>query len=202
MNDRTNNHADGSARTDAARKRARSPEKTVALRKYLEFTRENAEGGDGEAMHRFGRWYQFGLHGLPQDAAQARAWYERSAAVRYPEGIAAFGECLLLGDGGPKEIVRGMVNVTEAAHLRSELGAYLLGWAFFNGHFRYGLRRDPARARSWLKRVVGGRWKFKSKSLSDAEKANAARWLRELSTRAYQEQVKQEANRPLPSLLL
>ena len=191
----TKKHRDGTARTAAAQKRAR-------VRKSLEFIREKAEGGDGNAMHFIGTCYQFGATGFAIDKAQARAWYERSAAVRYPEGIAAFGQCLLLGVGGPKEIVRGMVNVTEAAHLRSELGAYLLGWAFFNGHFRYGLRRDPARARSWLKRVVGGRWKFKTKSLSEFEKANAARWLRELSTRAYQEQTKQEANRPLPSLLL
>ena len=191
----TKKHRDGTARTAAAQKRAR-------VRKSLEFIREKAEEGDGNAMHFIGTCYQFGTNGLAVEKAQARAWYERSAAAGYPEGIAAFGQCLLIGVGGPKEVVRVMVNVTEAAHLRSELGAYLLGWAFFNGHFRYGLRRDPARARSWLKRVVGGRWKFKTKSLSEFEKANAARWLRELSTRAYQEQTKQEANRPLPSLLL
>ena len=47
MNDITDNHADGTARTAAAQKRAR-------VRKSLEFIREKAEEGDGNAMHFIG----------------------------------------------------------------------------------------------------------------------------------------------------
>ena len=107
---------------------------------------------------------------------QARAWYERSAAARDPKGMGTFGEYLLLGIGGSKETSPGLVNVTEAAGLGSELGAYRLGEAFFKGAF--GLPKDPARARYWLKKLVGG--ECTHKHLTDSAKAEAAEWLRAL----------------------
>ena len=110
------------------------------------------------------------------DKAQARAWYECSAAARDPKGIACFGEYLLLGVGGSVETSLGLVNVTEAAYLGSNLGAYHLGQAFFKG--TSGLPKEPARARYWLKKVVDGECKIKH--LSDSAKARVAEWLREL----------------------
>ena len=90
--------------------------------------------------------------------------------------MALFGECLLNGCGGPKDIGFGLVNVTEAAGLGSDYAAYRLGWAFFKG--TSGLPKEPARARFWLKKVVAGECKIKH--LSDSAKAKAAEWLREL----------------------
>jgi len=116
------------------------------------------------------------MNGLAKDAEQARAWYGRSAAARDPRGIGAFGECLLLGVGGPKDIGFGLVNVTEAAGLGSNYGAYFLGEAFFHGN--YNLPKDPARARYWLKKLVDGECKIKH--LIDSAKAEAAEMLREL----------------------
>ena len=69
------------------------------------------------------------------------------------------------------------MNVTEAAGLGSNLGAYLFGKAFFNGEL--GLPKDPARARYWLKKVVDGECAHKHLS-NEASLAEAARWLREL----------------------
>ena len=126
-------------------------------------------------MHRE-QWYEFGLHGLAVDKAQARAWYERSAAARHPKGLACFGEYLLKGWGGPEDIGFGLVNVTEAAGLGSDFSAYLLGEAFFHGN--YNLPKDPARARYWLKKLVDGECKIKH--LIDSAKAEAAEHLREL----------------------
>ena len=77
---------------------------------------------------------------------------DRSAAARYPPGMAAFGYCLLLGKGGLQDNVFGLMNVTEAAGLGCDYGAYLLGWAFFNG--AYGLPKDSVRARYWLNKLV------------------------------------------------
>ena len=108
--------------------------------------------------------------------AKARAWYERSAAARHPPGMANFGQCLLSGIGGPQNYALGLVNVTEAAGLGSEVGAFLLGEAFFKGGF--GLPKDPARARYWLKKVVEGECEYKH--LTDPAIAEAANWLREL----------------------
>ena len=49
--------------------------------------------------------------------------------------------------------------MTEAAGLGSDLGAYRLGWAFFEGG--HGLPKDPVRARYWLKKVVDGECEVK-----------------------------------------
>ena len=122
------------------------------------------------------RWYQFGKNGLAKDDVQARTWYERGAAARDTKGVAMFGSYLLRGIGGPQNYALGLVNVTEAAGLGSEVGAYILGEAFFNG--KWGLPEDPARARFWLKKVVDG--ECTHKQLGDKGKAKAVEWLREL----------------------
>ena len=133
-----------------------------------------AEGGDGEAMYRLGAWYEYGECGLTKNNAQARAWYERSAAARYPNGMAAFGECLLLGDGGPKNTSLGWVYTTDAAHLGSDVGAYLLGEAFLKGI--HNLPKDSMQARFWLMKIVDGECKFKN--LTEESLAKVAMWLR------------------------
>ena len=69
-----------------------------------------------------------------------------------------------------------MMNVTEAAGLGSELGAYRLGWAFFEGG--HGLPKDPVRARFWIKKVVDGECEYKR--LGDACVAGLVAFLREL----------------------
>ena len=134
------------------------------------------EGGDGDAMYVLGLWYQFGKNGLAKDDVQARAWYERSAAARDTKGVAMFGSYLLRGLGGPQDDVFGLVNVTEAAGLGSDVGACNLGEAFFQGNF--GLPKDLARARYWLKKVVDG--ECAHKHLSDKWMATSAERLREL----------------------
>ena len=138
--------------------------------------RAKAEGGDGNAMYWLGAWYQHGLNGLAKDNAQARAWYERSAAARNPKGMASFGQCFLLGIGGPEDHVFGIMNATEAAGLGSDLGAMKLSRAFFKG--KHGLPKDPARARYWLKKVVDGECEYKH--LNDEWIAKSAEMLREL----------------------
>ena len=141
-------------------------------------TREKAEGGDGDAMYCLGMCYRSGRGGLAQDAVQSRAWFERSAAARDPRGLAALGECLLRGIGGPQNYAFGLVNVTAAAELGSDYGAYLLGQVFFIG--KYDLPKDPVRARYWFRKVADGECEFKG--LSDQGLADAARWLRELES--------------------
>ena len=77
---------------------------------------------------------------------------------------------------GPQDIAFGLVNVTEAAGLGSDLGAMKLSRGFFKG--KYGLPKHPARARYWLKKVVDGKLEYKH--LTDTARADAARMLREL----------------------
>ena len=138
--------------------------------------RAKAEGGDGQAMYFLGTWYSSGVNGLTKDKPQARAWYERSAATRNPKGMGSFGECLVCGAGGPKDNTLGLVMVTQAAGLGSDVAAYLLGQVFFKGNC--GLPKDRVQARFWLKKVVDG--ECAHKHLLDRARAESAQWLREL----------------------
>jgi TPR repeat protein len=148
----------------------------LADEKEVKEMRTKAEGGDGLAMWTLGVWYQNGMKGLAKDLAQARAWYGRSAAVRYPRGTASFGHFLLDGLGGPQDDVFGVMNVTAAAELGSDVGAYFLGYAFFRG--AYGLPKDHVRARYWLKKVADS--ECEHKHLHPDNITEAVEWLREL----------------------
>ena len=139
-------------------------------------TRALAKGGDGEAMYCLGTWYGTGLNGLAKDDVQARAWLEQSAATRHPQGMAMFSSYLLGGIGGPQDKVFGIMNVTDAAHLGSDVGAFFLGQAFFKGC--NGLPKDPVQARFWLKKVVDGECEYKH--LNEESKAKATILLGEL----------------------
>ena len=150
--------------------------KRLAGETLVKEMRAKAEGDDGEAMYTLGAWYENGKNGLAEDEAQARAWYERSAATRDPGGLAQFGQYLLYGWGGPEDNAFGLVNLMDSAHLGSDVGTYLLGQAFFRG--QHGLPKDPLRARFWLKKIIDG--ECKSKHLDDEGRADAAEWLREL----------------------
>ena len=151
----------------------------LKLETRVKEVRAKAEGGDGEYMWRLGVYYEYGLNGLTKDEVQTRAWFERSAAARDPRGLAAFGQCLLAGSGRESDSL-GLVNVTEAAHLGSDLGALLLGESFFNG--MCGLPEDPVRARYWLKKAVDGECEVKH--VDDEDLAKAAEWLRQLDQEA------------------
>ena len=143
-------------------------QKSLEFQKRVKEMRAKAEGGDGEAMQWMGVSYTYG-QGVAKDEAQARAWFERSAAARHPPGMANFGQCLLRGIGGPQDTALGLVNMIEAAHLGSNMGACTIGEVFFKG--LCGLPKDPARARYWLKKVVDGECEFKhvqAESISNA----------------------------------
>ena len=160
-------------------------QKKLADETTVKECRAKAEGGDGLAMYLLGNWYQLGVTGLAKDHGQARTWFHRAAAARYPFGMAAFGEYLLIGCGGPKNTSLGLIYITEAAHLGSDLGAYLLGDAFAHG--KYGVAEERVlppstarvQARFWLKKIVDGECKVKH--LAEECLAEAATWLRELN---------------------
>ena len=148
----------------------------LELEKNMKAIRAKAEGGDGTAMWQLGGFYEYGDYGLAKDDVQSRAWYERSAATRDPRGMAKFGDCLLAGVGGPQDNIYGIMNLSQAAELGSDLSAYYLGQAFFKGC--NGLPKDPVQARFWLKKVVVGECEYKH--LNEESKAKATILLGEL----------------------
>ena len=159
--------------------RAEAWTRKLETEKKVKELRAKAEGGDGNAMYNLGLWYEGGSNGLPKDVVQARSWYERSAAAHDPMGMARFGEFLLAGHSGPVEMPLGLVIVTEAATLGSDLAAIRLGESFLRGDD--GLPKDLARARYWLKKVVEGECEIKH--VDDAAKAYAAKLLEELDSK-------------------
>ena len=150
--------------------------KKLADETRVKEARAKAGGGDAEAMWQLGVWHGLGMNGLVKDLAQARAWFERSAAARNPKGLAVLGGYALSGKGGPQNKALGLVKVTQAAELGSNYGAYVLGVSFFRG--AYGLPKDPVQARFWLKKVADG--ECEHKHLMGKDVADAAGWLREL----------------------
>ena len=142
----------------------------LADEKVVKEWRAKAEVGDGYAMLRLGARY------AGEDDVQSRAWFELSAAERDPKGMAMFSSHLLRGIGGPQDNVFGVMNVTQAAELGSEYGAYLLGKAFMTGF--WGLPKDPARSRFWLRKVVDD--ECAHKQLTDLARADAVECLRAL----------------------
>jgi len=148
--------------------------KKLAQEKIVKEMRAKAEGDDGEALYWLGAWYEHGENGLAEDEAQARAWYERSAAARDPKGLAEFGFYLLNGIGGPQDNALGLDMVRQAAALGSDVAAYTLGQAFFLG--QDGLPKDHAQARVWLEKVVDG--EGEDRILEEQYIPIAVRWLR------------------------
>ena len=80
----------------------------------------------------------------------------------------------VLGADGPKNIALGIMNLTDAAHLGSDVAAYRLGEAFFRGWC--DLPKDHVQARFWLRKVS----ECKFKHLSDIGLAKMAEYLREM----------------------
>ena len=151
-------------------------QKKLEQEKEVKEIRASAEGGDGYSMWRLGVRYRQGVLGLAENAEQARAWYKRSAAVRHPMGMAAFGGALLHGIGGSTDTSLGLVLVTEAATNGSDLAAWRLGESFLIGDD--GLPKDPVRARYWLQKAANSECEIGQ--IADAAKAHVAKLLEEL----------------------
>ena len=120
--------------------------------------RAKANDGDADAMFDLGRLYALGGAGLVKDCAQARVWFERAAKLSHAKGMACLGSYMLKGEGGPSIPVLGLVYVTRASEA-SDVAAYLLGMAFVKGI--YGLPKDSAQAKHFLRKVVEGECEFK-----------------------------------------
>ena len=79
-----------------------------------------ATQGDTEAQNRLGELYAKGRE-VPQDYAQARAWYEKAAAQGHPMAQNSLAELYFAGLGGPPDYVRAYMWVNLAAtHMQGE----------------------------------------------------------------------------------
>ena len=83
--------------------------------------------------------------------------------------MAAFGEYLLKGLGGPSIPVVGVFYTSRAVERGSNVAAFLLGKAFMNGH--YGLPRDEVQAKRFLRKVVENKCEIKHLNKKACERA-------------------------------
>ena len=127
--------------------------------KELKELRAKAEHDPG-AMYKLGMSHSRGWLGLPKSAEQARACYKRGAALHDVKSMAKYGGYLIQGVGGEPVPMLGILYLTRAAEGGSDLGAHLLGMAFFGG--TDGLPQDSAHAKYWLGKVVDGSCPVKS----------------------------------------
>ena len=81
-----------------------------------------AEGGDGGAALRLGRFYLEGGEGLPRDPLSASLWFRRAAEAGEPEAMAALAQMLATGHGCLPDPPRARAWF-EAAAAKGHLGA-------------------------------------------------------------------------------
>ncbi|MDH4154270.1 MAG: sel1 repeat family protein [Nitrospira sp.] len=88
--------------------------------KDLQTLQTQANQGNAEAQNGLGELYAKGK-GMPQDYAQARAWYEKAAAQGHPHAQNNLAELYFAGLGMPQDYVRAYMWVNLAAtHMKGE----------------------------------------------------------------------------------
>lgn len=88
--------------------------------KDLHAVQTQASQGDAEAQNSLGELYAKGM-GMPQDYAEARAWYEKAASQGHPLAQNNLAELYFAGLGVPQDYVRAYMWVNLAAeHMHGE----------------------------------------------------------------------------------
>ena len=139
--------------------KANAWKKKLKDEKELKELRAKAEHDPG-AMYKLGLSHSRGWLGLPKSAEQARACYKRGAALHDVKSMAKYGAYLTTGLGGEPIPTLGILYLTRAAEGGSNLGAYLLGMAFYEG--TDGLPQDSTHAKYLLGKVADGSCPVKS----------------------------------------
>jgi hypothetical protein len=109
--------------------------------------RQRAERGDAKAQRSLGDMYRMG-DGVPQDMAQALAWYRKAA----DQGDAfALGEVYENGQGVARDYVQALAWYRKAADLGDASAQSTVGSLYYFGRSP-GIPRDYAQALIWFQR--------------------------------------------------
>lgn len=111
---------------------------------------ERAANLRGDSAHNFARCHENG-DGMPEDAAMARKWYARGAALGYLKSSCALGNLMIAGKGGPKDVAGGIGLCRKAAEAgnadaQTDLGNYLIAGKIVD--------RNVIEARKWYTRAA------------------------------------------------
>ena len=86
------------------------------------------------------------------DAEKALYWYQKSAALKYPQGMIDLGRCYIGAyDTSQCDYEKAITLFTEAAHLGCADGYYGLGVCYAEG---LGVEKDRKKARELLLKAV------------------------------------------------
>ncbi len=112
--------------------------------------RASAEASDLAAMRNLGHLYRWGK-GVPQDLAQARAWYQRASTMGLDRAMLNLAVMLLNGEGGPADAPAAAHWLGQAAATGNPDAMVRLADLLEGG---VGVSRDPVEARRLLTRAA------------------------------------------------
>jgi TIR domain/Sel1 repeat len=116
-----------------------------------------AKLGDPGSMKNLGRFYAYG-HGVPQDYAKAREWYEKAAAETaidvsdyHAQAMYSLGVLYHNGSGVPQDYAKAREWYEKAAAKGDAYAMANLGVLYHNGS---GVPQDYAKAREWYEKAA------------------------------------------------
>jgi TPR repeat protein len=112
--------------------------------------RDRANRGDAEAQNNLGTMYYWG-HGVPQDYAKARGWFEQAAAQGNALAQNSLGAMYDNGQGVPQDYAKARGWFEQAAAQGNALAQNNLGFLYDNGR---GVPKDYAKARQWYEQAA------------------------------------------------
>ena len=114
-----------------------------------------AAGGEGEALLSLACATKSGI-GCPKDPAKAIALLHQAADQQHVQDAAALlGAALLIGDGVPRNLTRGIAYLKSAAAAGNSLAAWKLALCVKNG---LGAVRDTKEAEKWFDKAAEGKF--------------------------------------------
>lgn len=117
----------------------------------VKWERLAAEKGEASAQFYLGSDYEFGLGGLPKDAAKAAEWYRRAAEQNHPIAQARLGELYAEGRGVPRNDTEAIKWYARAAALQDFGGQLGLGRMYAAGR---GVPKDEKTALRFFERAA------------------------------------------------
>jgi TPR repeat protein len=112
--------------------------------------RVKATEGDAAAQSNLGVMYEYG-HGVPQDAAQAMAWYRKAADQGDASAQYALGATYGTGKGAPLDDAQAVAWYRKAADQGLAVAQFNLGLMYERGQ---GISKNDAQAVTWYRKAA------------------------------------------------
>lgn len=118
-----------------------------------------AEGGNAEAMFKVANAYAVGNTAVTKDGRKAREWYRRGAELQHAASEGAYGELLVAGIDGKRDVAMGIFYLMRAVEGGDNVGTFRMGMILADAP-KYGTSEISTNypvAKAYLTRVVTGK---------------------------------------------